>query len=161
MAWIDYIIIAIITFSALVSLIRGFIREALSLITWGGAFFITSYYYAYLATWLTAFNDKLLRNGVAIGILFISTLIVGAIVNFIMGSMVEKTGLSGTDRVLGVSFGALRGVLIVSVILFFLDTFTGMSKSPEWQQSQLIPKFSYIIRWFFGYLQNTSSFLPR
>ncbi|MGB8663172.1 MAG: CvpA family protein, partial [Serratia inhibens] len=105
-------------------------------------------------------EDELVRNGIAIAILFIATLIVGAIVNYVISSLVEKTGLSGTDRVLGVCFGALRGVLIVSAILFFLDTFTGFSQSNDWKQSQLIPQFSYIIRWFFDYLQSTSSFLP-
>lgn len=161
MIWIDYVIIAVVGFSALVSLIRGFVREALSLVTWGCAFFVASHYYAYLAVWFTGFDDELVRNGIAIAVLFIATLIVGAIVNYVIGSLVEKTGLSGTDRVLGVCFGALRGVLIVSAILFFLDTFTGFSKSPDWQQSQLIPQFSYIIRWFFDYLKSTSSFLPR
>jgi len=161
MIWIDYVIIVVVGFSALVSLIRGFVREALSLVTWGCAFFVASHYYAYLAVWFTGFNDELVRNGIAIAVLFVATLIVGAIVNYVIGSLVEKTGLSGTDRVLGVCFGALRGVLIVSAILFFLDTFTGFSKSPDWQQSQLIPQFSYIIRWFFDYLKSTSSFLPR
>ncbi len=40
MVWIDYAIIAVIGFSCLVSLIRGFVREALSLVTWGCAFFV-------------------------------------------------------------------------------------------------------------------------
>ena len=161
MVWIDYVIIAVIGFSALVSLIRGFVREALSLVTWACAFFVASDYYPYLAIYFTRFEDELVRNGIAIAILFIATLIVGAIVNYVIGSLVERTGLSGTDRVLGVCFGALRGVLIVSAMLFFLDTFTGFSQSEDWKQSQLIPQFSYIIRWFFDDLQSTSSFLPK
>jgi len=161
MVWIDYAIIAVIGFSCLVSLIRGFVREALSLVTWGCAFFVASHYYTYLSVWFTGFEDELVRNGIAIAVLFIATLIVGAIVNYVIGQLVEKTGLSGTDRVLGICFGALRGVLIVAAILFFLDTFTGFSKSEDWQKSQLIPEFSFIIRWFFDYLQSSSSFLPR
>ena len=154
MVWIDYAIIAVIGFSSLVSLIRGFVREALSLVTWGCAFFVASHYYTYLAVWFTGFEDELVRNGIAIAILFIATLIV-------IGQLVEKTGLSGTDRVLGICFGALRGVLIVSAILFFLDSFTGMAKSEDWQKSELIPQFSFVIRWFFDYLQSSSSFLPK
>lgn len=160
MVWIDYIIIALIVFSALVSLIRGFVRETLSLLIWGCAFFVASHFYSYLAVYFTRFEDALVRNGIAIVILLIATLIIGAMGNYVISSLVEKTGLSGTDRVLGICFGALRGVLIVAAILFFLDTFTGLSQSADWKQSQLIPQFSYIIKWFFDYLQNTSSFLP-
>lgn len=97
MVWIDYAIIAVIAFSSLVSLIRGFVREALSLVTWGCAFFVASHYYTYLSVWFTGFEDELVRNGIAIAVLFIATLIVGAIVNFVIGQLVEKTGLSGTD----------------------------------------------------------------
>jgi membrane protein required for colicin V production len=161
MNWVDYVIIGLIAFSALISLIRGFIREALSLITWACAFFVASHYYMYLAVYFTRFADELVRNGIAIALLFVATLIVGAIVNYVIGSLVERTGLSGTDRVLGVCFGALRGILIVAAILFFLDTFTGFAQSADWRQSQLVPQFSGIIRWFFNYLASTSSFLPR
>ncbi|MGP1946889.1 MAG: colicin V production protein [Arsenophonus sp. NC-PG7-MAG3] len=162
MVWIDYAIIAIIIFSTLVSLIRGFIREALSLITWGCAFFVASQFYPYLATYyFTRFGDMLIRNGIAIVILFITTLIAGTVVNYVISSLVERGGLSSADRMLGVCFGVLRGTLIVSAILFFLDTFTSLSKSEDWQHSELISQFSYIIRWFFDYLKNVSSFLPK
>lgn len=125
----------------------------------GMCVFVASHFYSYLAVYFTRFEDELVRNGIAIAILFIATLIVGAIVNYVISSLVE-------NRVVGHRSGAghlLRRaarVLIVAAILFFLDTFTGFSQSADWKQSQLIPQFSYVIRWFFDYLQSTSSFLP-
>lgn len=102
MIWIDYVILAVIGFSALVSLIRGFVKEALSLVIWFTAFFVASNFYPQLAVYFTNFHDEMLRNGSAIAVLFIATLIVGAVVNYVIGQLVQKTGLSGTDRVLGV-----------------------------------------------------------
>ena len=111
---IDYIIIGIIVFSVIVSLLRGFVREVMSLASWIVAFFIASNFYVYLAGLLTSIESLYIRNGVAIAILFIASLIVGAIVNYVLGQLVDRTGLSGTDRVLGACFGLLRGVLIVA-----------------------------------------------
>lgn len=152
MIWIDYIIIGIIIFSALISLMRGFVREALSLGTWFFAFFISNRYYNYLEIYFTFFEERIVRNGIAIILLFVAILIVGAIVNYVITVLVERTGLSGTDRMLGICFGVLRGTLIVSASLLFLDTFTSFSYSQDWQQSQLIPQFSGIIKWIFHYL---------
>ena len=159
MVWIDYAILAVIGISTLISLVRGFVKEAVSLIVWVSAFFVASTFYINLATFLTNISDQLLRNAAAIAILFITTLILGALVNYLIGQLVSKTGLSGTDRVLGLAFGALRGALIVSAILFFMDAFTPLAQSPWWQSSTLIPEFKLIIEWFFEYLKQTSSFL--
>ena len=102
---IDYINIGIIVFSVLVSLLRGFVREVMSLASWVVAFFIASNFYVYLAGLLTSIESLYLRNGVAIAILFIASLIVGGIVNYVLGQLVDRTGLSGTDRLLGACFG--------------------------------------------------------
>ncbi len=141
MVWIDYAIMAVLGLSCLVSLIRGFVREALSLVTWGCAFYVASHYYADLSVWFTGFEDERVRNGIAIAALFIVTLIVGAIVNYVIGQLVEKTGLSGTDRVLGICFGATWGADHRRYPVL-PDTFTGMAKSDDWHQSQFIPYFT-------------------
>ncbi|MEF1254076.1 MULTISPECIES: CvpA family protein [unclassified Vibrio] len=156
---LDIVILGVVGLSALISLVRGFAKEALSLVIWFGAFFIASQYYAKLAVYFTNIQDEMIRNGAAIAALFIATLVVGAIVNYVIAQLVQKTGLSGTDRVLGVVFGGLRGVLIVSAALFFMDAFTSFPDSEWWKGSQLVPEFSRVIAPFFEHLQATSSFL--
>ncbi|MGQ0286249.1 CvpA family protein [Pasteurellaceae bacterium 22721_9_1] len=159
MSVIDYVIIGIIAFSVIVSLLRGFVREVMSLTCWVVAFVVASKFYPYLANFLTQIQSEYVRNGVAIGILFILTLIVGGVVNYVISQLVDKTGLSGTDRILGACFGFLRGVLIVAALLFFVDTFTNFEQSDVWKSSQLIPHFGFVVEWFFQQLQASSSFL--
>ncbi|PHR66440.1 MAG: bacteriocin production protein [Idiomarina sp.] len=161
MVWIDIAILVVIGLSTLISLTRGFVKEALSLAIWVAAFFIAKFFYLDLATLFTGIEDSMLRNAAAVAALFVATLIVGSVVNYLIGRLVESTGLTGTDRLLGGLFGALRGVLIVAALLFFMDSFTGLSDEPWWLASELIPHFGVVIQWFFEYLENTSSFLPK
>ena len=159
MNWLDYAIIAVIALSTVISLVRGFVKEAISLAVWFAALFIASQFYADLAVYFTKINDELIRNGAAIAVLFVVTLILGALVNHVIGQLVQATGLSGTDRALGAVFGGLRGILIASALLFFLDTFTPSASSTWWEESVLVPEFAVIIEWFFSYVKDSSTFL--
>lgn len=161
MVWIDITILVIIGISTLISLTRGFVKEALSLAIWIAAFFIAKFFYLDLATLFTGIEDTMLRNAAAVTALFIATLIVGSVVNYLIGRLVESTGLTGTDRLLGGIFGAIRGILIVAALLFFMDSFTGLSDEQWWEESELIPHFAVVIQWFFEFLESSSSFLPQ
>ncbi|TKB50012.1 bacteriocin production protein [Ferrimonas sediminicola] len=161
MVWIDYAILGVVGLSVLISLVRGFAREAMSLVVWVLAFLISSRFYEDLAVYLTQVDDPMLRNGAAIAALFVATLILGGLLNYLVGQMVDRTGLTGTDRLLGAVFGAARGALVVAAALFFFDSFTPAASSDWWQDSLLIPEFKVVIQWFFQYLEQSSSFLPK
>ena len=159
MNWFDFTIIGIIGVSAIISLVRGFVKEAISLAIWVAAFLISRTFYPNLAQFLTQIDEPMMRNASSIAILFIGTLIVGALINYIVSQLVKVTGLTGTDRALGAVFGIIRGALIVSALLFFIDTFTTFASAPWWQDSVLVPEFGIIIEWFFEFMKERSSFI--
>ena len=83
----------------------------------------------------------------------------GVLLNLLISSLVSKTGLSGTDRLLGMCFGAARGVLLVAVIV--LVTNMTLVKKDEWfAQSQLIPQFQGLATWLHGFLPEQMEQLP-
>ena len=61
----------------------------------------------------------------------------------------------------GVLFVGGLILLIVSALLFFMDTFTSLSQSDWWVASRLVPEFKPVIQWFFGFMMNSSSFLQQ
>lgn len=157
--WIDFALLGVIALSTLISIVRGFFKEAISLAVWFAALFVSSQFYPDLAVYFTGIKDELLRNGTAIACLFIVVLVLGALVNHTIAQLVKMSGISGTDRMLGAVFGALRGILIASALLFFADTFTPAADADWWKQSLLIPEFAVIIEWFFEYVKGSSSFI--
>ncbi|MDJ0834844.1 MAG: CvpA family protein [Gammaproteobacteria bacterium] len=147
MGWFDIIILVVILISALISLVRGFVKESISLATWLAAGFLALSYYLVLADLLHSYIESpTISQAVAFAILFITTLIVGAIINFMVSQVVDKTGLSGTDKTLGVIFGAARGVLIVSMIVLFAGL-TPMPSENWWKESVLVEHFMRIALW--------------
>jgi membrane protein required for colicin V production len=152
MIWIDILIIAIIALSAIISLIRGFVQEALSLATWIAAFTLAWLLFRPLSVKLSPWIDvPSIRLGVAFGLILIGVLILGAIINHFMKVLVTTTGLSGTDRMIGIFFGVARGAVMVA-ILVLLAGLTPFPNDPWWQESRLIPYFEEMALWLKGFL---------
>lgn len=84
--------------------------------------------------------------------LFVVTLVIAGIINYMVGRMVDAAGLSGTDRLLGMIFGALRGVLIVALIVLGLKQFTPVPEDEWWGQSSLLPQMEMVAEWFYEQL---------
>lgn len=150
--WADFAIIGIVLLSTFISLIRGFIKEAISLATWVLAVWVALKYTPFVAGLLAETVDiPSIRMGIAALVLFISTLIVGALINYMISQLVDKTGFSGTDRTLGVVFGVLRGVLVVALVVM-LASLTPIPQDPWWKQSRLLPVFQEKIVTYKTYL---------
>ena len=147
MNWADYAIISVIGLSLLISFVRGFVREALSLVTWIAAVWIAWHFYVDLANLLTnVIQTPSFRLIASFAILFIATLFVGAFVNYLLAQLIDNTGLGGTDRMLGIIFGAVRGLLVVTIIIM-LARLTPLPKDDWWKNSLLIPRFESLELW--------------
>ena len=142
----DGVILFIIAVSALISVRRGFMREAFSLVTWVAAFIIARLFGPGLEVMLEpSIETPSIRMAVAFGSLFALTMIVGALINHLLGELVRVTGLSGTDRLFGMVFGAVRGMVVVIVLVALAGPV--FVEDLWWQQSVLVPQFAMMEDW--------------
>ncbi len=144
---VDIALLVIIVISALLSLLRGLTREVLSLAAWIIAFWVARMFNPDAALWVSSFISlPSAQWAVGFGLLFFVTLLAMGLINYLVGRVIAATGLSATDRVLGIVFGVLRGVAVVT-LLIFLATFTPLTKDPWWSQSVVVPKVLPMAMW--------------
>ena len=155
MTWPDYFIFAVIALSVLVGALRGFIKEVFSLAVWAVAFLVAWQFSGAVADLLAdAVSLPSARTAMGFAGLFIAVLLVGGLINYLLGRLVETTGLSGTDRLLGGLFGAVRGLALV-VALLLVCGFTPIPSDPWWQASGTIQRMTPLIEWAAGFLPDS------
>lgn len=152
MIWVDYLLLGIIVISALLSLWRGFVKEALSLVSWIAALWVAMLYFHDFGNWLARWiESSSVRDFVAFGVLFLVTVLIGGLIGYLAGELVDKTGLSATDRALGMVFGIARGVVIVAVMVM-LAGLTTLPEDPWWRDSLLLIHFQDMAMWLRSFL---------
>ena len=152
MNWADYFIVIVIALSMLVGLWRGLLREVISLATWIAAFAIAYLFSEDGAAHLVPYIDiPSLRIAAAFGGLFLATLLIGGLIGILASYLVDYTGLTGTDRILGMGFGFVRGAAVI-VLLVLAAGLTPLPRDPWWQQALLLHHFQQGAVWLQGLL---------
>ncbi|MFT7179580.1 MAG: membrane protein required for colicin V production [Oceanospirillaceae bacterium] len=155
----DWILVAIIATSSVFGLLRGFVKELLSLASWVAAFFVARLFSFKLSNFMVDWIDQpQFRVIAAFVILFAATLVVGALINNVFSRLVSATGLTGTDRLFGMVFGVVRGGLLVIVMVSLLSL-TPVSNDEWWQSSLIIPHFILVDEWSYKMSSSASGLL--
>ncbi len=163
--WLDFVLLGIIFLSALISLFRGFIREAMSLVTWAAAIWVALSFSNQLAAILPeGIESPTLRVIVGFVALFVAVLIIGSLIGALLYQLVKSTGISGTDRMLGMLFGAARGILVIALLVVFANNeVVPLKEEAWWQESVVRPYFDPIAEFILTILPsdfNVQDLLP-
>lgn len=145
--WVDITILGILLLSVLTGLIRGFVKELIALCVWAMAIWLAYHYAEVPAVWfVSVIHDPMARNVAGFVVILLTTLLVGSLLNAIFGFVLKRSGLSGTDRVLGMGFGLVRGAFIVSLIIAVINL-TSTPHAEYTQQSVLYARFTPLVTW--------------
>jgi membrane protein required for colicin V production len=134
----DYAILIILLVSALLGLVRGFLREVASLLIWILGFWVAIRYAATLGEMFRFVKSSEDRLFIGYGLVLVMTLIVSTVAGMLLKKLVESSGAGVGDRSLGTLFGMARGMVIVTTLILVGD----MALTPQprwWRESKLIP----------------------
>jgi membrane protein required for colicin V production len=135
----DYLLLGLLLLSALVGLLRGFIREALSLVSWIGAAWMAVRFGNVAAAWfVNTVSEPIWQLWAGRVALFVGVLFAGSVVAWLIGYVVRRSPITGADRVLGMLFGLARGVILAGIVVLALEL-AGFGAEPWWAESKLLP----------------------
>lgn len=129
---LDGVVLVVILISAMLAMVRGFVREVLSVVAWALAAAAAFYFYKPLLPYVEPYisNKNIAIVAAAAGIFFVALLIASFIAMKISDFVIDsRVGL--LDRTLGFVFGLARGVLLVVIAFSFLNWILS-DRQPDW-----------------------------
>lgn len=146
MTGFDYTVFIIIGLCIIVSMMRGAVREALSIIGWLVAFYVAKTYAAQLTPLLPQdIPSDALRVLAAFSILFLGVLLIFSLLSIALSSLLKKIGLGWLNRFFGALFGFAKGLLIVCVLVF-LAGLTSIPKDARWTNAMFSSPLEALVK---------------
>ena len=130
---LDIVLIVVMLVSGLLAMVRGFMREVLSITAWVLAAAATLYSYGKLLPLAKQyFNNDIVAAVAVVGGVFLVTLLIVSVLTIRVSDMVLDSRVGALDRTLGFLFGLGRGLVIVVVAFQFFTWLVPDRSQPEW-----------------------------
>src|SRR5688572_19224944 len=158
----DYLILGVLVLSMLLGMIRGFVREAVGVISWLGGLWLAWRYAHVLEPFLAGrVGDPPVSTWAARTLIVLGVLVIGWIIAGILGYMLRHSGLSiALDRLLGLVTGFVRGAVVVAVFVL-LGQFVQLTQTSWWKSSRLMPYASEAAGWLQSFAETGMSVLEK
>lgn len=144
MAWFDYGVLSVFGLSLLLGVLRGLMREMISLAGWVGAFVLATAFSGIVAVQLPHSLGPLLSGVLAFLLIFVGVLVASGLVGLVVSLLVRAAGMGFLDRLLGSVFGLARGLVIV-LLAVLLAGLTPLPGEPFWRQAVLSGPFETVV----------------
>ena len=133
----DWVVVSLVGLLAIVGLLRGFTQEALSLAGWILGIVAVRMFHQQVTLWLAPkVGGEASGAIIAFLLLFFGTVIVAKLIAGAAGGFAKRSVLGPMDRLLGLGFGALKGLILGSVMFLLAQFSTGLfdpdQQLPEW-----------------------------
>ena len=130
---LDGVFLIVLLISAFLAMIRGFVREVLSIGAWLAAAFATIYLFDKVLPMVQGYLPHPLMSQIATATgLFLITLIIVSFITIQISDFVLDSRIGALDRTLGFVFGALRGAILMAVAMIFFNWFVPENRQPNW-----------------------------
>ena len=130
---LDILLLVVMLVSALLAMVRGFLREVLSIVSWAAAAGVTLLFYKRLVPIAkTYIYNDLIATGAVVAGLFLGTLLIVSILTVKVSDAVLDSRIGALDRTLGFLFGLARGLIVVVAAYAFFDWLAPEKSHPNW-----------------------------
>lgn len=157
----DWIVIALLALSILVGLLRGFIREVVSVVGWVvGAYLAVQFAVSLGARIPLEVEWPLAKTLLAGALIVVVCVFAAALIGWLLQRVLAAVKLSAADRILGGIFGLARGLLILGLLVFFAHD-TAVAQQQFWRDSIVLPQAEAAVRFALKHLPRVVEPLTR